>query len=531
MTAHKRTVFWLGSLAVIVGVLMHFPDFLAMRGEHFRMAGMGMSPAMTAGMVLIVAGSALALWSVFPNRRERALRAMRSSQAGTGRFEAIDNARLGRTHWRLLAILIVGLAIDTMKPATLGFVVPGMAEEYGITTFQVALFPFTAITGTVVGSLLWGQMADVIGRRATLMVSGVIFTGTTVCGFMPSFSWNLVMCFAMGASAGGMLPTVYSLTAESVPARRRGALVVLQSGLGATIGYLIASGAATLLLPHFGWRALWLLGLPSGALLLVLCRWIPESPRFLLACGRDAEAAQVMAQYGITAATTPPAVAAPAAPARVVPVPAAPAPRGSRTLSLLSSRYRRRTVSVVLYGLGWGIVNWGFITFLPTFLKTAGSSNAASSLLFFASLFAVPNTALAAYLYGRWSSRRSMILYTAMTIVVLLGFTLLGNGIHPSGGALFALISVLLASTGGMIAMLSPYSTEMYPTSLRATGSGLAAAASKIGGMVGPLLLTSAPHISSAAILTAVPLTVAVAVLAFTGIETAGRPLLEGEAA
>ncbi|GAA4609812.1 MFS transporter [Actinoallomurus liliacearum] len=511
----KRHAFWIGALLVTAGVLMHVPDYVTARHDHYMMAGMPMGRTMSLGMTLIVIGLALCTWCLLPGREERAARARRASAVP---YAALDEAPLSRAHWLLVVVLTVGLVVDTMKPASLGFVVPGMSMEYGISTREAATLPFVAIIGTVIGSVLWGFLADVFGRRSTILLSSIIYIATSICGFMPSLGWNLVMCFFMGAAAGGMLPTVYSLMAESIPARRRGGLIVLQSGLGAALGYLVASGASTLLIPHFGWRILWVLNAPTGALLLLLSHWIPESPRFLLTMGREEEAARVMARYGITTRASGPAPVTP---------PAWSSFR-SRLRALVVPPFRRRTATITLYGLGWGIVNWGFITFLPTFLGDGGK-HSAGGLLFFSSLFAVPNTVLAAYLYGRWGSRRTMFCYAAITGGVLVLFPVLGVDADRGRALLLVLLVTLLAGAGGMIALLSPYSTEVYPTALRAGGSGLAAAAGKIGGMLGPLLLTSAPELPTMALVVAVPVGAAALVLRLTGMETAGRPLVEAE--
>jgi putative MFS transporter len=317
-----------------------------------------------------------------------------------------------------------------------------------------------------------------------------------------------------------MLPTVYSLTSESIPAKRRGALVVLQSGIGAACGYLVASGSAALLIPAFSWRSLWLLGLPSGLLLLVMCRWIPESPRFLLAQGRVAEAKQVMAKYGIVAGSTP------AGEGSSVVAPKKPKSLPLRTL--LVAPYLRRTVSVAAYGLAWGVINWGFVTFLPTFLHSGELSENVSTTLFFASLFAIPSTLCAAYLYGRWSSRRSLAVFGFAATLALGGFAL---AVRTGAAAtvLFVLLAAIFASSAGMIAMLSPYSAEQYPTSLRARGTGLAAAMTKAGGMLGPLVVSGVPSLELAAIATTLPVLVATVVLLVSGTETARQPLVELE--
>jgi MFS family permease len=86
----------------------------------------------------------------------------------------------------------------------------------------VAWLPFAALAGTVVGSVAWGVLADVYGRRASIVLSAVMFVGTSICGAMPDFWWNVGMCFMMGAAAGGMLPVAYALLAEIMPTRHRG---------------------------------------------------------------------------------------------------------------------------------------------------------------------------------------------------------------------------------------------------------------------------------------------------------------------
>ena len=266
--------FWAGATAISVGVLLHLP-MLAMAhrmGNH--LSGMPMDAEMYVGMALIAIGVPLACWGALPPRRSP-----HGDSAGTN-YEAPDSTPLNRWHAAVLAVLTLGLIIDVMKPATLGFVLPGVREEYGIGKIA-ALLPLVALTGTTVGSFVWGWLADIYGRRVSILLSSILFASTAICGAMPAFEWNLVMCFLMGCSAGGMLPVVYALLAEVMPPKHRSWVLVLVGGTGLVGGYLAASGAAHLLEPVYGWRALWLQGFPSGLLLLALARFIPETPRFL----------------------------------------------------------------------------------------------------------------------------------------------------------------------------------------------------------------------------------------------------------
>ena len=516
--------FWVGVTCVAAGVLAHFRDFVAAAGMGYHMAGMPMTGLMLSGMFLIVLGLGLTMFGLIP---KGGLHRPPPSSETSVVFRTMDDAALTPQHWGLLFVLGVALMVDVMKPATLGFVVPGMRAEYGLTLGQVAAFPMMALAGTTFGSLLWGVLADRMGRRAAILLASILFTATSICGFMPSFRWNLFMCFMMGTSAGGMLPIVYALMTESMPAKKRGWLVVLHGGLGTVAGYLVAAGLAALLEPQFTWRILWFAGLPTGLLLLVLNRWIPESPRFLLEHGRTEEAERVLRRYGITLTRTPHIA---------LPVPAAAEPAavgGPRLLAIFRPPLMLRTVTVGMYAFGWSLVNWGFVTFTPTILRDRGFDGAsASRLLFWSALIAVPATVLVAYLYGYWSSRRTMMLFAALTAVTLLLFALVDPGSARAGTSLLMpLMVLLLVGSGGIISMVSPYTAEVYPTSLRGTGSGFAAGCSKVGGILAPplmaLTLARFPGFGVIGVIAALPVIFSTLLLTVGGIETRDRPLEE----
>jgi putative MFS transporter len=517
---HHPAAFAVGVVLLTGGVLAHLPEFLSMRSMGYQMVGMPMSTLMLGGMAAIVAGLTLSTWGLLPPLHE--LRAPRDASATRVYTRAMDGARVSGAHWWLLFVLGVALVIDVMKPATLGFILPGVRAEYGISTATAALLPLVALTGTTIGSVFWGVLADRVGRRASILLAALFFLGTSICGFMPSFAWNLVMCFLMGLSAGGMLPIVYALMAETVPASVRGWLVILHGGLGTACGYLVASGLATIFEPIYSWRILWFFGLPTGLLIVVLNRWIPESPRFLLEHGQEAAARDVMRQFGVDVQ------AAPATP--IAPEPPAPGPAARGMGELFRGGLGRHSSAVLLYGLGWGLVNWGFVTFLPTILRDAGLQTSGSVLLFYAALASIPSSVLVAWMYGRWSSRLSMAGFALLTSATLSVFAVMGNDLARLSPALIvSLIAVLMLSSTAVVSMLSPYAAEVYPTDLRGTGSGLAAASSKLGGMIGPpaigALLAGAGGVFLPAIVTAIPIGIAGLAVLFIGEETRERRL------
>jgi putative MFS transporter len=502
----RAPIFWGACAAIALGVLLHLPMLAMAHSMGNHLYGMPMDTAMWAGMALIAFGVPAAVYGALPKRR-----APHGSDAGTS-YEAPDTTPLNRWHAGVLAVLILGLVIDVMKPATLGFVLPGMRSEYGISQATVAWFPFTALVGTTVGSFVWGWLADVYGRRVSILLSTILFVSTSICGAMPLFQLNLFMCFLMGCSAGGMLPVVYTLLAEVMPPRHRSWVLVLVGGTGLIGGYLAASAAAHSFEPVFGWRVLWLQGFPTGILLLALARLIPESPRFLAEQGRHDELEQMRRRFGI------------------VPRPRDPAPPGDARVA--KQRHGRLTTALVITALSWSFINFGLLLWLPSDLQARGYSSAlASGILASSAAIALPTIVLAAWIYSRVSSKWTLVGTVLVTLAGLIG-ALLPAHILSWPPLLIGVIALLIVGTNGMIAVLLPYSAENYPLGIRGRATGLVAGASKFGGVAvqGFALAGFIPTLGGAALALIVPMGLSAALVAWAGRETRGRSLRELEA-
>lgn len=513
----RPAAFWTGTGLVTIGALLHLPMYINARDMHYHLAGMPMGPEMKAGMAAILVGIGLAAYGLYPRH------AGYEKVVGL-RVRALDDARITRVHVVLLFVLAVAVTIDVMKPTTLAFVGPGITREYGLKSPlnphghpAEALLPLFGLTGTVLGSLLWGWLGDRMGRRAAMLLAGIIFVGTSVCGAMPSFDWNLLMCLIMGLGAGGMLPVAFTLLSEIVPARHRGWLMVLIGGDVAG-AYALTSWTSEALTPTYGWRILWLIGIPTGLLFIVLTRLIPESPRYLLAVGRDQQAREVLRRYQ----------------AEIVPIEHSELEVEdtveSRYHQLLRSPYLGLTVVLALVGVGIGLVLYGFQLWLPTNLRRLGYQGvSADRVLRDSSLFGFPLNLVVAYLYHR-STRWTLIGLSGLVAVAMLGFMVLGDRVAADRPLLQTLLVIPIWGSSSVVAVLSAYSAEVYPTRIRSRGNGLMAGMTKVGGVLIIAMVVAAiaaPSLRVTAAIGGMPLAVAAILAVAVTIETRRRNLEE----
>lgn len=500
---------------------MQLPVYFMAEDMGYQLRGMSFDATMIGGMALILVGIGLTVYGLFPRFSE-------VTQGAVSRIKvtALDDARITGAHVGLILVMAAAITIDVMKPTTLAFVAPGAAAEYGLRSplnpnasgLPIALYPLAGISGTVVGSVLWGWLADKMGRRSSILIAAVMFIATSTCGAMPSYPINLAMCFVMGLGVGGMLPIIFSLVSETIPARHRGWIIVLIGGDVAGAYVIMSWLASTIGAPdRYGWRMLWLVGIPISVILVLLNRWIPESPRFLLQHGRETEARAIMERYG----------------AVVVKADESEFDVEERVHGHFGQVFRKPftglTAVLVALALGIGVVQYGFQQWIPSNLQKLGYDEVnASKLLRDSALIGFPLNFPIAFLYGFWSSRKTIILMAAMTAAALIGFVLAGERVADNSALLHVLLVVPIWGISSLTAVTAAYASEIYPTRIRARGTGLAAAGTKLGGVLilaAVAAAVAAPSISVTALLGAVPLVGAIVLITLFGVETRKKAL------
>jgi MFS transporter, AAHS family, 4-hydroxybenzoate transporter len=195
----------------------------------------------------------------------------------------INERTLGRFQFLVATICSLTVFLDGFDVQSIAFDAPSISHEWHVPREQLGPIFVASLFGIMFGALLFGPVADKIGRRLTIIICTMIFGVFTLATARAESVPLLLICrFITGLGLGGAMPNAIALTVEYCPERRRATLVMIMFA-GFSLGAGIAGALAAALIPDFGWRSVWYVG---GALPLLLiplqCALLPESIRFLV---------------------------------------------------------------------------------------------------------------------------------------------------------------------------------------------------------------------------------------------------------
>lgn len=388
--------------------------------------------------------------------------------------EAIDRIGFGRFQKRLLGVCGVTWAADGAEVLLLGFALPSIIGEFGITLPQGGLTVTATFAGMLVGAWFWGTISDYIGRRMGFQVTVLIFAlFGLLSAFAPSWEWLLVLRFITGFGLGGALPLDFSLYAEFLPTRNRGRNLVLLESFWA-LGTILAAGLAWLLVPSFGWRPLLATSALAAVLVLWIRRSIPESPRYLAISGKADEAREILA--GIAREN-----GRPAPEGELV---AGERQSGSTVARLWKPGLKQTSLMLWIAWFCISLAYYGIFTWLPqAFVAQGFSSLQTYQNTFLLALAQVPGFFSAAYLIERLGRRNTLGLYLIASGV----FTFLFAMVTGFGGLLACAMLMSFFALGAW-GSLYAWTPELYPTEIRTTGMGWASGMARVAGVITPTL-------------------------------------------
>jgi MFS family permease len=249
----------------------------------------------------------------------------------------LDRLPFSRWHKNLFTLCFLGVMFDACDFALFGMALPPVAREFGLNQAQAGLLATVGLVGAFLGALFWGTISDYIGRRTSFSATIGIFSLFT--GLVAA-SWNVlslsVFRFLSNFGLGGEVPVALTLTSEYSPSRIRGRMT--GSMMAAfPLGLALAALLAYFIIPTYGWRTVFIIGVIPAVLLFFVRLVMPESVRYLLSRGRVAEAERTVAEIEAKASEGKPLPPA-------VPVPAGVEERGVTVFELLTPERRKRTI-------------------------------------------------------------------------------------------------------------------------------------------------------------------------------------------
>jgi AAHS family 4-hydroxybenzoate transporter-like MFS transporter len=418
----------------------------------------------------------------------------------------IDRQPVAGFHLRLLLICAAVLFLDGFDTQAIGYVAPALAKEWGLSKGALGPVFSAGLFGLMIGALVFGPLADRIGRKKIIVVSTLAFgVGALITALVGDVNALLVIRFLTGLGLGGAMPNAIAMMAEFNPQRRRSTMVMIMFcgfSIGAALGGLVAAW----LIPQFGWRAVFVVGgLAPLVMLPILILRLPESVRFLATAGHaPGRVAELLKQISPHTAFAP-GVQFLVHETHLAGLPVAHLFREGRTLVTLLLWVVFFMSLLDIYFLA----NW-----LPTVLNDLGASVSQAALIgSMLQVGGVVGTFALGSVIDRFSFRALTVLYFAAVFAV----GAIGQLGHSAVLVSVAIFAAGFCVVGGQIAA-NALAAAFYPTSVRATGVGWALGMGRVGSIVGPLVggvLLAGKWSTAAVFLTAAAAALCAALAAF----------------
>ena len=428
---------------------------------------------------------------------------------------------------RLLWIrIIIGSAtfFDAYTVLVIAFAMPELVTQWSLSPAEVGMILSAGYVGQIFGALGFGQLAEKIGRLPTLLITILLFVSMDIaCLFAWSGASMMLFRFLQGIGTGGEVPVASAYINEFIGAKKRGRFFLLYE-LIFPIGLMFAGIAGFFLVPQFGWKALFVVGLVPAIAMIPLRMLMPESPRWLASRGKIAKADQVVSMLENEAVKAGKPLPEPVA--RTVD-PKATAKSDFR--ELFKGIYLKRTLMIWVLWICVYTINNGMITWLPTLYKTTFHLSTQTSIFYgwVTSAVGVVASVICALSIDRvgrkrWYTRAFLLAIIPLSVLAALGATAAVQVL------IFATLAYAVLQTVSFSLYL--YSAELYPTRLRAIGTGFGSAWLRAGSSLGPVLvgfIVAGVGIQYVFVVFAAVALIGGITVAKAGIETKGQVLEE----
>ncbi len=378
---------------------------------------------------------------------------------------------------KVLLLTGIGWMFDAMDQGMVSGVMAAIGKDWALSTSQLGLIGSIGMLGMGLGAALSGMAADKWGRRTVIMVTLIIYgVASILSGFANSFYMLLILRFLTGFGLGGELPAASTLVSEYSPTKIRGRNVIILESFWAW-GWILAALVAYLLIPQYGWRTAFFVGGVPALFAAVLRFAVPESPRYLEIKGKHSEADALVkkmeAQAGIKNSDIKDTANTLASNIKIT------------IKDLWTKKFIKTTIVlwIIWFGINFGY--YGFVLWTPTLLVAKGFALVKSfEFTLIMCLAQLPGYFSAAYLVEKIGRKKVLSIYFLGTAVAAWLF-----GHAATTSAVLTYGCLLYFFSLGAWGCVYAYTPEVYPTALRASGAGWAAAFGRFGAFIAPFIV------------------------------------------
>lgn len=431
---------------------------------------------------------------------------MATAPIADGRPAAGLETGMSLRKWRMVWMSVGGVLLDGYDITIISVALLLLRPQFHATPADVGFIGAATLAGSVVGALVFGYVADRVGRKYTFSWDIMFFVIFAIASAFSQNVWQLVVWrFLLGIGIGADYALASPIIAEVIPTKNRGRILAVNWALAWLVGELLAFGVGYLLIPvgPNAWR--WMLAISAipAIIVLVARRSFVESPRWLASIGR-VEEAQAIARELDGDAEPRPAVTPPDAPA----VTRKPVRHFEE---LFSAQYAKTTIFAFVNYFMFSLAFYMAGVFLPTILSTAGFAKNPQSI-------ALGNLVVQSVGLLGMLACFAVIESVGRRVLVIGGFLGMAGGIliylltpNPTGAIMlvgFAIFEFMVFVGPGI--MNNVYLGELWPTRIRTTGAGIGAAGGRISSMIGVFFLPLAAQAWGVKGMLLIPLTACV---------------------
>lgn len=396
--------------------------------------------------------------------------------------------RLPLTSWYRRMMLIVGMAgfFDAFDALTIAFILPVLIAKWHINPAQIGALISIGYVGQLIGAIGLSWIAEKYGRQRVLRWTiAVIGLFSIACAFSWSYNSLFWFRFVQGLGLGAEVPIAATYMNEFTRAELRGRLVILFQSIFA-FGVMITALVAIWVVPHLGWQWMFIIGAIPALLAIWLRRLVPESPRWLANQGRLGEADAAVGQIEVVAARDT-GRSLPPLPTNIPPI----VKQKARWLDLFGHEYLKRTLTAWIMAFATSIVGYGLLAWLPTIYRNVyhlpiGENLRYSFISYFVGLFGALAGALLIDRFGRRACYSISFIGAGLPLLFLWW---INRGSLATVEIVATMASISLFFISILLAAIYVYMPEIYPTRMRALGSGTASAWMRVASIVGPFIV------------------------------------------